>query len=91
MNPQSGGVGVDGLQHVCHHMVFVEIPTLPKDFWQAVKRLERPGQKFVTDVRILTALGTVQVHLRKQLENKDALINTVVPSLNSLRDALYGK
>lgn len=91
MNPQSGGVGVDGLQKVCNHMVFFEIPTIPKDFWQAVKRLERPGQKFVTDVRIMTALGTVQMHLRKQLENNDALINTVVPSVNDLRAALHGK
>jgi SNF2 family DNA or RNA helicase len=90
MNPQAGGVGVDGLQHVCHHMLFMEVPTTPGAFWQAVKRLERPGQKFITDVRIATALGTVQVHLRKNLVKKDGLINQVVPSVNDLRAALYG-
>lgn len=90
MNPKSGGVGVDGLQNVCHHMLFMEIPTVSKDFWQGVARLERPGQKFVTDVRIATALGTVQVHLRKKLVENDGLVNTVVPSLNDLRAQLYG-
>jgi hypothetical protein len=90
MNPTSGGVGVDGLQNVCHHMLFMEIPTVSKDFWQGVARLERPGQRFVTDVRIATALGTVQVHLRKKLVENDGLVNTVVPSLNDLRAQLYG-
>lgn len=90
MNPKSGGVGVDGLQDVCHHMLFMEIPTIAKDFWQGVKRLERPGQKYVTDVRIATALGTLQVHLRKKLVQNDGLVNTVVPSLNDLRAQLYG-
>jgi SNF2 family DNA or RNA helicase len=90
MNPRAGGMGVDGLQHVCHHMLFMEIPTVPAFFWQAVKRLERPGQKYVTDVRIATATGTIQVRLRKNLVQKDALVNEVVPSVNDLRAALYG-
>lgn len=90
MNPRAGGVGLDGLQHVCHHALFMEIPTVPSYFWQAVKRLERPGQKYVTDVRIATALGTIQVRLRKNLVQKDALVNEVVPSVNDLRAALYG-
>jgi SNF2 family DNA or RNA helicase len=91
MNPRAGGVGLDGLQHVCHHALFMEIPTVPAYFWQACARLERVGQKFVTDVRIATALGTVQVRLRKNLVQKDALVNEVVPSANDLRAALYGE
>ncbi len=91
MNPQAGGVGVDGLQFVCHHVLFMEVPTTPSAFWQAVARIERPGQKFVTNVSIATALGTVQVHLRKQLVKKDGLVNAVVPSAKDLRAALYGK
>jgi SNF2 family DNA or RNA helicase len=90
MNPRAGGVGIDGLQHVCHRILFLEIPTVPMYFWQAVGRLERPGQKYVTDVRIATALGTIQVRLRKNLVQKDALVNEVVPSVNDLRAALYG-
>lgn len=90
MNPTSGGYGVDGLQNVCHRMLFMEVPTLSKNFWQAVARLERPGQRFVTDVRIATALGTIQVHLRSKLVQNDGLVNTLVPSLNDLRAQLLG-
>jgi SNF2 family DNA or RNA helicase len=90
LNPLSGGVGVDGLQEVAWHMLFLEIPTNAKGFWQATKRLERPGQKKVVSVRIATAGGTIQVRLRKNLVENDGLVNQVVPSLNDLRAALYG-
>jgi len=91
VNTISAGKGLDGLQHVCHYMLFMEVPTVALTFWQAVKRLERPGQKFITDVRIATALGTVQVRMRKNLIQNDGLVNSLVPSANDLRNALYGK
>jgi superfamily II DNA/RNA helicase len=91
LNPLSGGVGVDGLQNVAWNMLFLEIPTNAKGFWQAVKRLERPGQQKICSVRIATAVSTIQVRLRKQLVENDGLINTIVPSLNDLRAALYGE
>jgi SNF2 family DNA or RNA helicase len=91
LNPLSGGVGVDGLQNVAWNMLFLEIPTNAKGFWQAVKRLERPGQLKICSVRIATAVGTIQARLRKQLVENDGLINQVVPSLNDLRAALYGE
>lgn len=90
MEPKAGGFGVDGLQQVCNHALFLEVPIIPMYFWQGVKRLERPGQKYVVDVRVATALGTVQVSLRRNLVNNDALINTIVPSMNDLRAALLG-
>lgn len=91
MNPKSGGTGIDGLQYVTNTVLFMEIPTVPGDFYQGVGRVERPGQKLITDVRIATALGTVQVRLRNRLLSADGLINTIVPSLNDLRAALYGE
>jgi superfamily II DNA or RNA helicase len=91
MNPKSGGTGVDGLQYVTNDVLFMEVPTVPADFHQGVGRVERPGQKYVTNVRIATALGTVQVRLRNKLLSNDELINTVVPSLSDLRAALYGE
>ena len=91
LNPLSGGVGVDGLQNVAWNMLFLEIPTNAKGFWQAVKRLERPGQRKICSVRIATAIGTVQAKLRKNLVENDGLVNQVVPSLNDLRAALYGE
>lgn len=91
MNPQSGGVGVDGLQDVCNHALFLEVPSVSKDFFQAVKRIERPGQRFICDIRVATALGTVQVHLRKNLVQNNGLIQQVVPSTNDLRKQLLGE
>jgi len=40
---KAAGVGLDGLQEVCHHMIFVEIDWVP--FKQCVGRLKRKGQK----------------------------------------------
>jgi hypothetical protein len=91
MNPLSGGVGVDGLQDCCNHALFLEIPSVSKDFFQAVKRIERPGQKFVCDIRVATALGTVQVTLRKNLVQNNGLIQQVVPSTADLRAQLLGQ
>jgi hypothetical protein len=91
MNPLSGGVGVDGLQEICNHALFLEIPSVSKDFFQAVKRIERPGQKFICDIRVATALGTVQVTLRKNLVQNNGLIQQVVPSTADLRAQLLGQ
>jgi hypothetical protein len=91
MNPLSGGVGVDGLQECCNHALFLEIPSVSKDFFQAVRRIERPGQKFVCDVRVATALGTVQVTLRRNLVQNNGLIQQVIPSTSDLRAQLLGQ
>lgn len=90
MEPKTGAFGTDGLQDVCNHGLFLETPTIPMYFHQGVKRIDRPGQKFVVDIRVATALGTVQVPLRRNLVENDALVNTIVPSLNDLRSALMG-
>jgi len=42
LNPESGGVGVDGLQDVCTHAIFLEFPKTPQLLAQAAGRLERP-------------------------------------------------
>jgi hypothetical protein len=91
MNPLSGGVGVDGLQDCCNHALFLEIPSVSKDFFQAVRRIERPGQKFVCDIRVATALGTVQVTLRRNLVQNNGLIQQVIPSTSDLRAQLLGQ
>lgn len=90
MQPTSGGYGVDGLQHVCRDMLFLEAPVIPRDFHQTVGRLRRNGQKHNVNVMIATAEKTIQVRLLNNLLNKDQLINTVVPSARDLRDALHG-
>ena len=44
-NPKSGGVGVDGLQHVCSHVIYAEVCPFVGTFKQSIDRLHRTGQK----------------------------------------------
>lgn len=74
MNSSAGGVGNDGLQDVCSHMYFFEIPTPPIVRMQTIKRVSRPGQKSRTyiydpvmrnscDVAILESLAEgIDIH-----------------------------
>jgi SNF2 family DNA or RNA helicase len=89
-NPVSAGYGVDGLQHVCSNILFLELPRTPKDVEQSVGRLDRDGQKDRVTVRIATAEGTIQVRLKENLLNADALVNKVQGGFQDLRDAIYG-
>ena len=90
MNPISGGVGVDGLQHVCTCALFLELPLIPWHFTQAVGRLERTGQSAPPVIKIATAQGTVQVTLQQDLLKKDQLVNKVHQSYRELRQAIFG-
>lgn len=87
----SGGKGLDGLQHVCNHALFVEPCQQPRDFHQAVSRLKRMGQKKRVWIGIAKALGTTQVHGFRNLLENDALVNKVVRNVADLRDMIYGR
>lgn len=53
MNSEAGGTGVDGLQAVCHQLVFYETPSSPTTRKQVLKRIYRSGQQsrtFITDL-----------------------------------------
>lgn len=86
----SGGKGLDGLQHVCHHAMFIEPCLQPRDFWQCVGRLQRTGQKFKVLVMLATAKGTTQVRGFKVLLDNDALVNQVVRNKADLRNMVFG-
>lgn len=47
------GEGLDGLQTVCNHMVFVELDWSPSRHAQVIGRLDRPGQKLPVYVNFL--------------------------------------
>ncbi len=91
MQPESGGVGVDGLQHVCHSMLFLESPPVSRPFEQAVARLMRTGQTNPVQVRIGVACGTVQVRAYKRLLNNDDLIAQVQRTPATLREMILGQ
>jgi SNF2 family DNA or RNA helicase len=92
MNPRSGGVGVDGLQAVCSHVVFAESVTTPGLFEQAISRLHRSGQTARTiNIYLLTALGTVAVKRRNDLLRKEHEANQVVGDTKTLLSELLGE
>ena len=52
-----GGIGIDGMQHVCNNAVFVEISWSPKDNDQFLARLARDGQTKPVFGKLLIAEG----------------------------------
>lgn len=89
-HPLSAGYGLDDLQLVCSDCLFMETPTIGKDFAQAVGRFTRPGQTRKPVARIAIANGTCQLRLHRQLLDNDALANSVQGGWQDLRDAIYG-
>lgn len=89
MQPMSGGFGSD-YQHVCSEVLFIEAPRMPIHFNQVVGRVYRDGQKFVPNIHIGLAQGTIQTRLFNDLLNNDKLLNRIQGGFRDLRDAVYG-
>lgn len=87
---KSGGYGLDGLQHVCNHCLFIEPCQQPRDFHQAVARLKRIGQAKRVMVYMAVAEGTLQVRGFESLLKNDSLVNRIVRGGRDLRESLFG-
>lgn len=87
--PTSVGVGLN-LQHVCHEMLYLEIPTVPMYVRQANGRVDRAGQKTRPTIRYGQAQGTIQLKLFHDLLANDDLVSRVERSPTSLRDEIFG-
>jgi len=90
-NPQSGGVGLDGFQHVCSYVIFADICPHPGDFDQAVARVDRSGQTETPTVYLLVPKGTVAVKLRNDLCRKESNANKVIQDPKVLVAELLGQ
>lgn len=90
-NPKSGGVGVDGLQAVCSHVIFAEVCPFPGAFQQAVDRCHRAGQSEPVTVYLLVPAGTISVKLRNDLLKKDSQQESVVKDKRALLKDLLGE
>jgi SNF2 family DNA or RNA helicase len=88
---QAGGMGIDNLQTVCSDMLFMEFPTIPSWYHQAVARLHRNGQRMPVNVRVAIAEGTTQPTRFHQLMDNDQLVNTVIRNFEDLRAAVFSK
>ena len=89
--PTSGGVGIDGLQHVCTDVLYLEPPIAVMHFVQSLSRVHRDGQTKVVTVRLATALSTIQQYLVRRLSEKEALVQPLQGSRAMLKAALFGE
>lgn len=90
LQPKSAGEGTDGLQHVCTDVLYIEQPGSVTQLTQSLSRVHRNGQKEVCNIRLGSALQTLQPMRWAQLTAKEALVNPLQLSRAMLRDALLG-
>ena len=74
----AGGTGVDGLQGVCNHAVFVELDWSPGIMDQAKDRLRRIGQKDTVFAYYLSVPDSLDVRMEDIIDRKRDVINSVV-------------
>ena len=75
---QAAGTGVNGLQEVCDHAIFVELPWSPSELSQAEDRLHRIGQTGNVLVQHLVFENSLDCKIAKTLVRKQKLIDTAV-------------
>jgi SNF2 family DNA or RNA helicase len=89
-HPKSVGIGIN-MQRVCRAILFLEVPTTANEYIQALGRVKREGQTRSVIVWIATAKGTIQVDLRRTVTRSEDMVQVVMPTKDTLRDALFGK
>jgi SWI/SNF-related matrix-associated actin-dependent regulator 1 of chromatin subfamily A len=81
----AGGTGVDGLQGVCNHMVFVEVDWSPGVMDQAIDRLRRIGQKRETVfVHYLVVPDSLDTMMDETLKRKRNVIERLMKTANEV-------
>ena len=85
-NPLSAGTGLDGLQHVCNNMIFLEPTGIPGQFQQCMDRIVRGGQQNPCTIYILKALGTVAPKATENMRRKSGEIAFVNADSASVLD-----
>lgn len=91
LNPIAAGIGLDGAQHVCQEILYIEPPIALSHWTQSLSRVHREGQRNVVTVRMAVALGTIQQERVRSLSDKEALVNPLQGSKAELRAALFGE
>jgi hypothetical protein len=86
--PGSAGVGLNP-QYLCWECAFVQIPTTTIPFIQASGRIDRKGQRYNPNIRLLVARGTIQEQLLKNLFDNDDLVNRASGSKAGIRNLIF--
>lgn len=75
---QAAGEGIDGLQDVCHNVLFIETSWVPGEIAQAVKRVHRMGQTKPVLVRFLVWADSIEEHMLRTALDKVKTIREIV-------------
>lgn len=86
--PGSAGAGLNP-QYLCWEMAFIQFPTTTIPFVQAYGRIDRKGQRYNPNIRLLVARGTVQVSLLQSLFKNDELVNQASGSKQGIKNLIF--
>lgn len=89
-HPLSIGIGLN-LMSVCRATLFLELPLTSNQYTQALGRTKRMGQTRPIVVWLATARKTVQMSLRRTVTRSEDLVQTMMPTRDTLRKALFGE
>jgi SWI/SNF-related matrix-associated actin-dependent regulator 1 of chromatin subfamily A len=78
LNLQAGGTGIDGLQHVCNHALFVEQGWTPAVHNQAEDRVNRIGQLFAVFCHYIIARLSIDMQLYDLIDKKRSMSDAVI-------------
>jgi len=74
---QAAGEGIDGLQDVCHNILFIESSWVPSEISQAIARLWRLGQARSVLIRFLIWADSIEEHMLRVALDKVETIRGV--------------
>jgi len=86
--PGSAGAGLNP-QYLCWECAYVQLPTTTIPFIQSSGRIDRKGQKYNPNVRLLIARGTIQEQLLKNLISNDELVKQASGSKQGIKDLIF--
>ena len=75
---QAAGEGIDGLQEVCHNILFIESSWVPSEISQAIARLWRLGQTQTVLIRFLVWANSIEEHMIRVALDKVKTIREIV-------------
>ena len=80
--------GIDGLQHACHYMIFIDREWTSSENEQAEGRIARTGQKEVPIFYILQCVGTIDVRIEQVQKEKGLDARALLENLKEMEDQM---
>lgn len=80
-NPSAAGIGLDGLQHASHTMIYYSNSFKASDRWQSESRLFRDGQRGTVNVIDLVVPKTIDEYILKVLKKRQDIASEALDVL----------